>query len=263
MQQGSVGDGDSAPRNSPKSSSDADGRVRVKLEAPESAEIFDVKREPQDDYHAVQHDFHFDRKPLVPPAKLAANSDVVGQCQPPPQGYPRPVTAGLSNSYGFPHFYAPQAMLPPSFHAARPGQERPIGKVDEHEQEQERYRVPVSGVASDSVFLHHEPHRYEMSDYHGKGYPGMAYAFRPSMQHRAAVYAGHHNNTGYRAAQYQNRKRKWGGAAIRGMPPSMPVSLSAFPFFPRLFKLSVIATGRVLSRCASETRYLVFGCLER
>ena len=125
-------------------------------------------------------------------------------------------------------------MLPPSFHGARPSPDRPIGKIDEHEHEQERYRVPVSG---DSVFMHHDPHRYEIGDYHGKGYPGMAYpAFRPSMQQRAPMYTGHHNNSSYRTAQYQNRKRKWSGAALRGMPPSMPVSPT---FFSALLFLSL------------------------
>lgn len=228
MQQGSVGDGDSAPRNSPKNSnlSDADGRIRIKVEAPESTEVFDLKREPQDEYHTVQHDYHYDRKPIVPPTKLDGNSEIVNQCQPPHQIYPRPVTTALPNSYGFPHFYGPSAMLPPSFHGSRPSSDRPIGKIDEHEHEQERYRVPVSSVAtSDSVYLHHDSHRYEIGDYHGKGYSGMPYAaFRPSIQQRTAVYASHHNNSGYRVAQYQNRKRKWSGAALRGMPPSMPVS---------------------------------------
>lgn len=235
MQQGSVGDGDSAPRNSPKNSNAgvADGRVRVKVEAPESTELFDVKRETQDEYHAVQHDYHYqDRKPIVP-TKFDANSEIINQCQPPHQGYPRPVNSGLPNSYGFSHFYGP-AMLPPSFHGARPSPDRPIGKIDEHEHEQERYRVPVSG---DSVFMHHDPHRYEIGDYHGKGYPGMAYpAFRPSMQQRAPMYTGHHNNSSYRTAQYQNRKRKWSGAALRGMPPSMPVSPT---FFSALLFLSL------------------------
>lgn len=235
MQQGSVGDGDSAPRNSPKNSNAgvADGRVRVKVEAPESTELFDVKRETQDEYHAVQHDYHYqDRKPIVP-TKFDANSEIINQCQPPHQGYPRPVNSGLPNSYGFSHFYGP-AMLPPSFHGARPSPDRPIGKIDEHEHEQERYKVPVSG---DSVFMHHDPHRYEIGDYHGKGYPGMAYpAFRPSMQQRAPMYTGHHNNSSYRTAQYQNRKRKWSGAALRGMPPSMPVSPT---FFSALLFLSL------------------------
>lgn len=229
MQQGSVGDGDSAPKSSPRnpSSSDADGQVRVKVEAPESTEVFNVKREPQDEYHAAHHEYHYDRKPMVPPptTKLDGNIEIISQCQPPHQSYPpRPVTTGLPNSYGFPHFYGPSAMLPASFHGARP--DRPIGKVDEHEHEQERYRVPVSSVAtSDSVYLHHDSHRYEIGDYYGKGYPGMSYAaFRPSMQQRTAVYSSHHNNSGYTAAQYHNRKRKWSGPALRGMPPSMPVS---------------------------------------
>ncbi|KAK9305175.1 hypothetical protein QLX08_003695 [Tetragonisca angustula] len=223
MQQGSVGDGDSAPKCSPRNS-DADGQVRVKVEAAEPTEAFDVKREPQDEYHAPHHEYHYDKKPIVPtPTKLDGNIEIIGQCQTPHQNYPpRSVTTGLSNSYGFPHFYGPSAMLPASYHGARP--DRPIGKIDEREHEQqERYRVPVSSVAaSDSVYLH-DSHRYEIGDYHGKGYSAMSYAaFRPSMQQRAAVYTSHHNNSGYTAAQYHNRKRKWSGAALRGMPPSMP-----------------------------------------
>ncbi|CAL7945358.1 unnamed protein product [Xylocopa violacea] len=224
MQQGSVGDGDPNPRSSPKSSNqnEADGRVRVKVEAPESSEVFEVKREPQDEYHPVHHEYHYDRKPIVPSMKLDGNQELPGQCQPPHQGYQRPVSSGLANSYGFAHFYGHSAMLPPSFPSARPSPDR---KIEEHEHEQERYRVPVSGAPSDSVYLHHDhTHRYEIGDYHGKGYHGMSYAaFRPSMQQqRAGIYGGHQNSSSYRAAQYQNRKRKWSGAALRGMPPSMP-----------------------------------------
>lgn len=193
-----------------------------------------MKREPQDEYHAVHHEYHYDKKPIVaPPTKLDGNIEIISQCQ--HQSYPsRPVTTGLSNAYGFPHFYGPSAMLPTSFHGARP--DRPIGKIDEREHEQERYRVPVSSVAtSDSVYLH-DSHRYEIGDYHGKSYSGMSYAaFRPSMQQRTAVYSSHHNNSGFTAAQYHNRKRKWSGAALRGMPPSMPVS---FLFFFSFFLLS-------------------------
>ncbi|CAK9809614.1 hypothetical protein ANTQUA_LOCUS6095 [Anthophora quadrimaculata] len=231
MQQGSVGcDGDTAPSSnrgrSPKNtnSTDTDNRIRVKVEVTESQDVFEVKREPQDEYHhAAQHDFPYDRKSIVSTTKHDVGNEITAQCQTQHQTYPRPLASGLSNSYGFPHFYGPPALLPPSFQTARPSPDRSINKMDEHEHEPERYRVPVTGVASDSVFLHHDhTHRFDVGDFHGKGYHGMAYGgFRPTMQQRAPVY-GHQNNSGYRAAQYQNRKRKWSGAALRGMPPSMP-----------------------------------------
>ncbi|KOC66292.1 hypothetical protein WH47_07361 [Habropoda laboriosa] len=244
MQQGSVGcDGDSAPSpnhgRSPKNTNptDTDNRIRVKVEVTESTDIFEVKREPQDEYHAAQHDFHYDRKSMIPSTKLDGNNDITAQCQTQHQPYPRPLAAGLANSYGFPHFYGPPALLPPSFPNVRPSPDRSINKMEEHEREHERYRVPVTGVASDSVFLHHDhTHRFDVGDFHGKGYHGMAYSgFRPTMQQRAPVY-GHQNNSGYRAAQYQNRKRKWSGAALRGMPPSMPVS----PFYDRFSHRGII-----------------------
>lgn len=234
MQQGSVGcDGATVPSprgNSPKpeipndgNSLEPDARVRVKLEL---TEAFEVKREPQDEYHTPRQDDRYDRKPIVP-LKFDGNPELAGQCQPMQhQGYRH--TTNIPNSYVFPHFYGPQTMLPPSFPAARPSPDRPMGKIEEHDREHERYRVAVSGVHGDGgAFLHHEPHRYEIGDYHhGKppGYPGMPYAaFRPSMQHRSTY--GHQNNTGYMATQYQNRQRKWSGAALRGLHPAMPVSL--------------------------------------
>nr|XP_012140858.1 PREDICTED: uncharacterized protein LOC100875938 [Megachile rotundata] len=227
MQQASVGgcDGDSRPVKSAKifgmkgdvandrSSSDPDARVRVKVEAPESTEMFEMKREPQDQ-HEYQHDFRYDRKSIVP-LKLELNQDIAGQTQQHP-GY-RAATSGFPNSYGFPHFYG-TTMLPPPFPAPVPRQD----KIEEQEREQERYRV--TSVPGDGDFPHHEPHRFEISDYQTKhpGYPAMPYAsFRPSMQPRSS-YGGHQNNSSYRNTQYQNRKRKWGGAALRGMHPSIP-----------------------------------------
>lgn len=227
MQQGSVGARDGDSTRSPKNTNsiDPEGRIRVKVEAPESSDVFEVKREPQEAYHAAHHDCPYDRKSIAPPPKLDGNTEIVGQYQSQHQGYPRSVAGALPNSYGFPHFYGPPAMLPPSFPGARPPTDRSIGKIDEHDHEQERYRVPVTGVASDSAFLHHDHHRFEIGDYHGKGYHGMPYAaFRPSLPQRPSAYAGHQNNNSYRAAQYQNRKRKWSGAALRGMHPSIPVS---------------------------------------
>lgn len=239
MQQGSVGgcDGDSVPSGqsakgfagkgeiaNDRNSSDADGRVRVKVEALETAEAFEVKREPQDEYHSAQQDYQYDRKPIVPP-KIDGNPEIPGHCQAQHQGY-RPMTGGLPNSYGFPHFYGPQAMLPPPFPNARPSPDRSIGKIEEHDHDPDRFRV--SRVAGDGAFLHHEHHRFDTSDYHhGKptGYPGMPYAsFRPSMQQRPG-YGGHQNNSAYKATPYQNRQRKWSGAALRGLHPTMPVSL--------------------------------------
>ncbi|XP_076627758.1 uncharacterized protein LOC143344987 [Colletes latitarsis] len=238
MQQGSVGcDGDSAPSprgKSPKSlvakgeipgdrnSTEPDARVRVKVELTETTDAFEVKREPQDEYHSARQDYRYDRKPIVP-AKYDGNAEVPGHCQPQPQSY-RPPTS-LPNSYAFPHFYGPQAMLPPSFPGARPSPDRSMGKVEAHDRDHERFRVHGDG------FLHHEPHRFEIADYHhGKppGYRGMPYAaFRPSMQHRSA-YGGHQNNAGYRAPQYQNRQRKWGGAALRGLHPTIPWPMCFF-----------------------------------
>ncbi|XP_029055521.2 uncharacterized protein LOC114882724 isoform X2 [Osmia bicornis bicornis] len=229
MQQASVGGckGDPERVKSPKNfamktdiaGGDPDTRVavKVKVEAPESTEMFEVKREPQDEY---QHDYRYDRKSIAP-SKLEVNHDMAGQTQ--HQGY-RPPTSAFPNSYGFPHFYGP-TMLPPAFPG--PGarqdkmEEREQEREREREREQERYRV--SSVPGDGAFLHHEPHRFEISDYHSKhtGYPAMPYAsFRPSMQPRSS-YAGHQNNSNYRSTQYQNRKRKWSGAALRGMHPSM------------------------------------------
>ncbi|XP_017883977.1 uncharacterized protein LOC108627305, partial [Ceratina calcarata] len=211
MQQGSVGDGESVSKNSTRNSNEADGRVRVKLEALESADAFDVKYEPQEEYQSTHQEYHYERKPpIVSPIKReGSNTEIVNHCQ--SQGYPRPVTS-VPNSYGFSHFYGPistATMLPPSFPTARPGSDRTIDRktIDDHEQE--RYRV--TGVNSDSVFSHRD---------HGMNYA----AFRASMQQIRGAYAEHQNNSGYRSAQYQNRKRKWSGAALRGMaPPSMPV----------------------------------------
>ncbi|XP_053976510.1 uncharacterized protein LOC128875161 [Hylaeus volcanicus] len=239
MQQGSVGcDGDSVPSpcvKSPKSfavkgeiANDRNSAesVRVKVEVAESTEAFEVKREPQDEYHPPRHDYRYDRKPIVPP-KFDGYPDIPGQCQPQHQGY-RPVTS-LPNSYVFPHFYGPQAMVPPSFPSPRPTPDR-MGKIEEHEREHERFRVAASGVHNDG-FLHHEPHRFKMGDYHhGKpsGYRGMPYAaFLPSMQHRSP-YPGHQNNSGYRAAQYQNRHRKSTNAALRGLHPAIPWPMCFF-----------------------------------
>ncbi|XP_076231361.1 uncharacterized protein LOC143177372 [Calliopsis andreniformis] len=231
MQQGSVGgcDGDSVS-SSPSSknfiandrnSSDADGRVKVKVEAAESTEAFEVKREPEDECHPPQ-EYQYDRKPIVS-AKIDGSFEIPGHCQVQHQPY-RPMTGGLPNSYAFPHFYGPPTMLPPSFSNARPSPDRSMGKIEEHDHDQERYRV--SSVAGDGAFFHHEPHRFETSDYHhGKpaGYPGMPYgSFRPSMHHRSA-YGGHQNNCAYRAIPpYKYRNRKWSGA-LRGMHPSMPM----------------------------------------
>ncbi|KZC03852.1 hypothetical protein WN55_00030 [Dufourea novaeangliae] len=241
MQQGSVGGCDedttvpTARGKSPKSieaskaefanernARESNSRVRVKVEVPESTEVFEVKREPQDEYHPLQPDYQYDRKTMVPP-KIDGNPEMPGQCQAQHQGY-RPMTSGLPNSYGFPHFYGSSAMLPPPFPSVRPSPDRSMGKIEEHEHEQERLRV--SSVHGDGSFLHHEHHRFEIGDYHhGKppGYTGLPYpSFRPSMQQRPA-YMGHQNNS-YRAAQYQNRQRKWSSAALRGFHPAMPVS---------------------------------------
>ncbi|XP_076227443.1 uncharacterized protein LOC116434688 isoform X2 [Nomia melanderi] len=263
MQQGSVGgcDGDAVPssprRKSPRTgklgeiasdrNAESDGRVKVKVETPESAEVFEVKREPQDDCHAPQQDYQHERKPVVT-TKIERNPEIPGQCQAQHPGY-RPINAGLPNSYGFPHFYGPSAMLPPPFPSAKPSPDRGMVKIEDHDHEHERLRT--AGVSGDGAFYHHEPHRFEAEDYHHgnpPGYHGMPYPhFRPFVQQRSP-YVGHQNNSYNRATQYHSRQRKWSGAAIRGLHPAMPWSTWFFrPELPLAAPLPPIHTSNASS----------------
>ncbi|KAG7197946.1 hypothetical protein KM043_016183 [Ampulex compressa] len=259
MQQASVGgcDGDSgavSPRSgSPQNFAikreiqndrhlaDNDARVKVKLEVSESADSFEVKREPHEDYHQQQHhhrhqskDFHYERKAGCVSTKPEVAPDVPNQCQAQHHqvGY-RAMSGGMTNSFGFPHFYGHPPMLPPSFPGGRPSPDRSMGKIEDHEHGQPHdrhagYRIP----SNDGFFYEH--HRFE-DFHHGKSpaYPGVPFpGFRPPMQQRLP-YGNHQNNSGYRSGHYQGRQRKWSGTALRGLHPPMPWPTWFFrPDFP-------------------------------